>query len=66
MSIEFWIVIIIIALFLLPITLGIIKSKLGTSNEFYGDEMDKEKNKRTKKEESYEKTTSASRSRDGW
>ncbi|WLD91734.1 hypothetical protein [Alkalihalobacillus sp. AL-G] len=61
----FWVLLGLLALLALPILWGIIKSKFGIGNQFYGDEMNKKAFKRTKRDESYEKTTSASRGQDG-
>ncbi|WP_257351604.1 hypothetical protein [Pseudalkalibacillus decolorationis] len=65
MSTGLWMLLGIIVLFAVPILWGIIRSKLGLGNQFYGDELNKKKNKRTKRDDAYEKSTSAS-NRDNW
>ncbi|MGM7701849.1 hypothetical protein ACSVDE_08955 [Pseudalkalibacillus sp. Hm43] len=57
---DVMVLIVILLIISLPIWIGMIRSRFN-SNSFYGDELNKKKNKRTLRDESYEKTSSASK-----
>ncbi len=54
------VLLVILLIISLPIWIGMIRSRFN-SNSFYGDELNKKKNKRTLRDEAYEKTSSASK-----
>lgn len=55
---DILVVLVILLIISLPIWIGMIRSRFNT-NSFYGDEMNKKKNKRTLRDEAYEKTANA-------
>ncbi|MRH43528.1 hypothetical protein GH741_12645 [Aquibacillus halophilus] len=55
---SIWVLLSIIAIFTLPILYGIIRDFFGwNNNKFYGDEMNKKKNKKNITDKVYEKNS---------
>jgi hypothetical protein len=65
MNSDSWVLLGFIALIAIPILIGIIRSRFNHGKTFYGDEMNKIQFKRTKRDEAYEKSSTASKGNEG-